>query len=88
MATASAPAVAAVASAAPVALASATASPPPPPSAPFVRILEVLPRAGLVYSEKATLSEALCKPKLMPIKSEALERLEQMEKAIGATSER
>lgn len=42
-------------------------------------IQEVLPKAGLVYSEKTTLMEVLCKPKIMPIKSVALERLEQME---------
>jgi BBSome-interacting protein 1 len=40
---------------------------------------EVLPKAGLVYSEKGNLSEVLCKPKIMPIKSMTLEKLEQME---------
>jgi len=43
-------------------------------------IKEVLPKAGLVYSEKSTLSEVLTKPKIMPIKSITLERLEAMEK--------
>ncbi|CAK0863134.1 unnamed protein product, partial [Prorocentrum cordatum] len=43
-------------------------------------IPEVLPKAGLVYSEKGNLSEVLCKPKIMPIKSSALERIEQMER--------
>lgn len=42
-------------------------------------IREVLPKTGLVYSEKTTLTELLCKPKIMPIKSMALERLEQLE---------
>jgi hypothetical protein len=32
-------------------------------------IKEILPNAGLVYSEKATLSEVLCKPKILPLKS-------------------
>lgn len=41
---------------------------------------EVLPKAGLVYSEKGNLAEVLCKPKIMPIKSAMLERLEQLEK--------
>ena len=41
---------------------------------------EVLPKAGLVYSEKGNLSELLCKPKIMPIKSVTLEKIEQMEK--------
>ena len=42
-------------------------------------LVEVLPKAGLVYSEKGNLSEVLCKPKIMPIKSVSLERLEAME---------
>eukprot|EP00741_Cyanophora_paradoxa_P016429 tig00020912_g15864.t1 len=47
---------------------------------------EVLPKAGLVYSEKGNLSEVLCKPKIMPIKSVTLQQLESIEKqavAIG-----
>mmetsp|Transcript_17449 Transcript_17449/g.20934 ORF Transcript_17449/g.20934 Transcript_17449/m.20934 type:complete len:80 (+) Transcript_17449:267-506(+) len=49
---------------------------------------EVLPKAGLVYSEKGNLSEVLCKPKIMPLKSVTLERLEEMEKAAAtATAE-
>jgi BBSome-interacting protein 1 len=40
---------------------------------------EILPKAGLVYSEKGNLSEVLCKPKIMPIKSVTLEKIEQME---------
>ena len=40
---------------------------------------EVLPKSGLVYSEKGNLSEVLCKPKIMPIKSVTLEKIEQME---------
>ena len=43
-------------------------------------IQEILPKAGLVYSEKANLSEVLAKPKIMPIKSVTLEKLEQMGK--------
>ena len=31
-------------------------------------VTEVLPKAGLVYSEKGNLTETLCKPKLMPLK--------------------
>jgi hypothetical protein len=37
-------------------------------------------QAGLVYSEKGNLSEVLCKPKMMPIKSITLEKIELMEK--------
>ena len=32
-------------------------------------IQEVLPKAGLVYSEKGAMSEMLCRPKILPIKS-------------------
>jgi hypothetical protein len=47
-------------------------------------------QAGLVYSEKGSLSEVLCKPKLMPIKSSTLLALEAKERemvtnASGAT---
>ena len=48
-----------------------------PKSAPALQ--EVLPKAGLVYSEKGNLSEVLCKPKVMPIKSLTLEKIEDME---------
>jgi hypothetical protein len=43
-------------------------------------LTEVIPKTGLVFSEKSTMVELLCKPKLMPIKSEALIRLETLEK--------
>lgn len=43
-------------------------------------VSEVLPKAGLVYSEKSTLSEILCKPKIMPLKSMTLEKIEAMER--------
>jgi hypothetical protein len=42
-------------------------------------IAEVLPKAGLVVSEKGSLTEILCKPKLMPLKSVTLQKLEEME---------
>ena len=51
----------------------------PPPTKPILQ--ECLPKAGLVYSEKGNLSEVLCKPKILPIKSITLEKLEQMEAA-------
>ncbi|CDW79809.1 leucine-rich repeat-containing protein loc400891-like [Stylonychia lemnae] len=38
-----------------------------------------MPKAGLVYSEKAALSEILCKPKILPLKSVTLQKLEEME---------
>jgi len=45
-----------------------------------VQIAEVLPKAGLVYSEKGQLGETLSKPKIMPLKSISLERIEAMER--------
>eukprot|EP00998_Keelungia_sp_KM082_P002881 NODE_13565_length_432_cov_0.809836_g13542_i0.p2 GENE.NODE_13565_length_432_cov_0.809836_g13542_i0~~NODE_13565_length_432_cov_0.809836_g13542_i0.p2 ORF type:complete len:104 (+),score=11.18 NODE_13565_length_432_cov_0.809836_g13542_i0:71-382(+) len=42
-------------------------------------VSEVLPKAGLVYSEKSTLSEILSKPKIMALKSITMEQLEKME---------
>ena len=43
------------------------------------QIKEIMPKAGLVYSEKAALSEILCKPKILPLKSVTLQKLEEME---------
>ena len=52
----------------------------PAAAAPTKRILsEVLPKAGLVYSEKGNLNEVLCKPKILPIKSATMVRLEELE---------
>lgn len=41
---------------------------------------EVLPERGIVYSLNKELMPILCKPKLLPVKSYALERLEKLEK--------
>ncbi|KAF4322593.1 hypothetical protein BBO99_00003773 [Phytophthora kernoviae] len=49
-----------------------------------VQIQEVLPKAGLVYSERGNLTEVLCKPKIMPIKSSTLLRIEEIEKQARA----
>ena len=43
---------------------------------------EVLPKAGLVYSERGGLSEVLCKPKIMPLKSAVLEQLQKLEETV------
>lgn len=40
---------------------------------------EVLPKTGLVYSERGALSEVLCKPKIIPLKSAVLEKLQKIE---------
>ena len=50
------------------------------PRPPRPEIREVVPKQGLLYSEKASLSEILCKPKIMPIKSVTLQKLEEMER--------
>lgn len=47
-------------------------------------VREVVPKQGLLYSEKGALSEVLCKPKIMPIKSLTLEKLERMEAEAAA----
>ncbi|CAL4222598.1 unnamed protein product, partial [Meganyctiphanes norvegica] len=44
-----------------------------------VPIKEVLPRKGLLYQEDSA-HLALCRPKLMPLKSVTLEKLEAMQK--------
>lgn len=51
----------------------------PPKTDEDHQLKEILPKAGLVYSEKATLSEVLCKPKLLPLKSATLMKLENLE---------
>lgn len=48
-------------------------------SAQSNQLAEVLPKSGLVVSEKGNLGEVLCKPKVLPLKSVTLEKLEQME---------
>ncbi|KAL0050504.1 hypothetical protein WJX82_000939 [Trebouxia sp. C0006] len=55
----------------------------PPPQ----KLHEVLPKAGLVVSEKGQLTEVLCKPKILPLKSVTLERIEKMEARAQKLSE-
>lgn len=42
-------------------------------------ISQVLPKKGLVYTEQAPML-VLCKPKILPLKSVTLEKLEKMQK--------
>ena len=42
----------------------------------------LLIKAGLVFSESIPLSELFCKPKLLPIRGTALERLEELDEKI------
>jgi BBSome-interacting protein 1 len=48
-------------------------------SAPSSQIQEVLPKQGQVYDEDLP-TMVLCKPKLLPLKSVTLEKLEKMQK--------
>eukprot|EP00981_Chlorochromonas_danica_P001234 scaffold268_cov210-Ochromonas_danica.AAC.29 len=48
-------------------------------------IAEILPKSGLVYSEKGGFAEVLCKPKILPLKSAVLEQLQRLDNV--ATSE-
>jgi len=41
---------------------------------------EVIPKTGEPIKEKKELSEILCKPKILPLKSLTLQKLEEMEK--------
>jgi len=42
-------------------------------------IHEILPKSGLVYSERGGLVEVLCKPKILPLRSSVLEKLKKIE---------
>jgi BBSome-interacting protein 1 len=66
-------------------MSSSSVSAPAQAPASKVTLQEVLPKAGLVYSEKGNLSEVLCKPKIMPIKSSTLEKLEALEAQAAKT---
>jgi BBSome-interacting protein 1 len=43
-------------------------------------IHEVLPKGGIVLAEEGDFREAICKPKLLPMKSSTLEKLEKLER--------
>ena len=43
---------------------------------------KTLPKSGLTFAEFGNLTEILCKPKIMPLKSTSLLKLEQMEKEL------
>eukprot|EP00775_Hariotina_reticulata_P003795 gene3795-4053_t len=48
---------------------------------------EVLPKSGLVVSEKGGLTELLCKPKILPLKSVTLQKLEEMEAELARVNQ-
>lgn len=43
-------------------------------------LTEVLPKTGIVLSDQGDLKEVLCKPKILPIKSKVIKRLEEIER--------
>lgn len=64
----------------------------PGPASPKLQsrqIKEVLPKHGLVYSERGSLTDCfvLCKPKILPLKSAVLEQLQKIEQAVEAEVE-
>ena len=46
----------------------------------FKKLKEIIPKNGIVFNEKNEFSEILCKPKLLPLKSVNIKKLENLEK--------
>ena len=44
------------------------------------KLKEIIPKNGIVFNEKNDVSEILCKPKILPLKSITLQKLEEMER--------
>ena len=44
------------------------------------QLRQIIPKNGIVFNEKNDFSEVLCKPKLLPLKSMTLKKLEDLEK--------
>ena len=44
------------------------------------KLREIIPKNGIVYNEKQELNDVLCKPKLLPLKSFTIRKLEELEK--------
>ena len=51
------------------------------------RIKEVIPKTGVVIAERGPLSEVLCKPKILPLKSAVLEHLIKVEQEANIDQE-
>ena len=41
---------------------------------------EIVPKNGIVFNEKNEFPEILCKPKLLPLKSMTIKKLEELDK--------
>jgi BBSome-interacting protein 1 len=50
------------------------------------KIKEIIPKNGIVFNEKIEFPEVLCKPKILPLKSVTLKKLEQMEREFEETN--
>jgi len=44
------------------------------------KVNEIIPKSGIVYNERMEFPEVLCKPKILPLKSMTLKKLEDLEK--------
>ena len=56
-------------------------------ASPEMLVQEVLPKYGLLFTEQSPMP-VLCKPKIMPLKSVTLEKLEKMQKEAQETIKR
>ena len=50
------------------------------------QLRQIIPKNGIVFNEKEEFSEILCKPKLLPLKSMTLKKLEDLEKNFNDTN--
>lgn len=46
----------------------------------LAKLQHVIPKTGIVYSQASSLQPVLCKPKILPLKSITLQKIEEMEK--------
>lgn len=44
------------------------------------KINEIIPKSGIVYNERVEFPEVICKPKILPLKSVTIKKLEDLEK--------
>lgn len=49
---------------------------------------EFVPKAGLVFNEHNLVAGVMCKPKIMPLKSITLQKIEEMERKLKESVEK
>jgi BBSome-interacting protein 1 len=49
---------------------------------------EFVPKAGFLFSEQNLVAGVMCKPKIMPLKSITLQKIEEMERKLKESVER